>query len=147
MPPSSTEPSYTAEQFAAKHGITRRTLRYYLAKRILPAPEPRGGSTRYGALQDAVVSAIRVLSQRGMTLDEIRKRLRGLSLAQIRALVPPPPAELPELGDASAIAAPVGDPWSRVLLVPGLELHVAASAPPAVRRLAGQIRDHFRMPT
>lgn len=138
----------TTDEICSRHAITRRTLHYYIRFGLLASPRRRGAGTRYDAEHDARLRAIRALAASGASLATIKRKLRGATPTALEAMASSAagkgaPGSLPELGPAGDVQAPVGEAWSRVVLVPGLELHVAASAPALVRRLAQQIRDHF----
>jgi len=65
-----------------------RTIRYYIAERLLPGPVQRGRRAHYGPVHVKTLRRIRELKERGLTLTEIRLALSGVA--------PVPPAPLPE---------------------------------------------------
>lgn len=72
--PESEEPSgrYTIDQLAAKSGIPSRTIRFYQAKGVLPAPERRG---RVAFYDDSHLERLKVVSElqdKGLRLRAIR---------------------------------------------------------------------------
>src|SRR5687767_4687505 len=63
---------YTIDQLAAETGVPSRTIRFYQAKGVLPAPERSGRVAFYG---EAHVDRLRVISElqdRGLRLQAIR---------------------------------------------------------------------------
>src|SRR5262249_32460605 len=100
------------QELAAKAGVTLRTLRYYLEKKVVPAPQFRGTATRYGREQLLhLMLADRLRRERRMKLDAIRRRLAELSLADIEVelgLAPPrgEPADSVTRGAKTAQASP-----------------------------------------
>jgi DNA-binding transcriptional MerR regulator len=125
----SDEARYGIQELAALGGVSRRTVRYYVEEGLLPPPLGLGRGDHY--TQDHLVRLLEVRS-----LQE-----QGLTIAQIRAgLAGPPAAPAP-------LEAPAREAWVRLVLMPGVELHVATSRrlPPASRllELADWCRDHI----
>jgi DNA-binding transcriptional MerR regulator len=109
----------TARQLAAKVGVNVRTVRFYTAERVLPAPEFRGAATRYGWMHLLRMAAIRHLQRdKGLSLPSIRRHLESVDAAELERLAV---AFLPELG-APAAEAVVAAPTAPV----------AAAAPPVL---------------
>lgn len=136
----------TAHELAARVGVNVRTVRFYTAEGVLPAPKFRGAATRYGRMHLLRMAAIRELQRdKRLSLPMIRRHLERADVAELERLAA---AFLPELAApaAEAAAAPppapapvapaVSDTWQRLTLLPGLELHLHASASAEVRALA-----------
>jgi len=79
--------TWTLAELAAKAGMTRRTVRYYIARGLLPGPAGAGRGARYGAGHLERLLEIRRLQDRGLTLDEIALALAG---GVARVALPPP---------------------------------------------------------
>jgi DNA-binding transcriptional MerR regulator len=73
MSESETEQSvYTLSELAAASGVTKRTIRYYQAERLLPQPGKRGRDAVYGLEHLERLVLIGELRDRGLTLSTIR---------------------------------------------------------------------------
>jgi DNA-binding transcriptional MerR regulator len=131
------EARYGIEELAALGGVTRRTVRYYVQEGLLQAPLGVGRGNHYGREHLARLQAVKALQEQGRTLDEVRGELERSGTRRRRseaATRPEPPVE------RSA--------WTRVEVVPGVELHVAAGRrlppPGRLRELAEWCERHFR---
>jgi DNA-binding transcriptional MerR regulator len=131
------EGRYGIEELAARGGVTRRTVRYYVQQDLLPAPLGVGRGRHYGPQHLAQLQAVKALQEQGLTLDEVRQHLeRGSGRGRTpRAAVAPEPS----------VARTA---WTRLEIVPGVELHVSGRRrlPPAarLRELAEWCERHFR---
>ena len=145
----------TAAELGRKVGVTVRAVRYYTAEGLLPPPVLRGPATRYGRGHLLRLAAIRALQQRGMTLARIRAQLARYDSAAIQdeaaELLPELARPAPEVistapksqalpiapkPEAASTTAPLNDTWYRLAVMPGLELHVHATASADVQALA-----------
>jgi len=74
-------------ELARKANVSVRTIRFYIAEGLLPAPQPRGRFSIYD--EDALLrlQAIRFLKDAFLPLREIRERLAGLSTGEVRELL------------------------------------------------------------
>jgi DNA-binding transcriptional MerR regulator len=141
---------YTAAELGAKVGVSARTIRFYTAQRLLPAPEFRGAATRYLREHLVHLAAIRFLQrERRASLDAIRRQLEPLGAGELEQLAagllpelrPPAPAAASQ-GAQGAHTAPLlvlGDTWQRWTIAPGLEIHLHAGASAEVRVLAERL--------
>ncbi|WP_338871112.1 MerR family transcriptional regulator [Myxococcus stipitatus] len=140
-------------ELAEEAGVSPRTVRYYVQRGLLSAPNFRGPDTAYGEEHFIRLKAIRVLQARFLPLDAIQAELQRLSLDELRKLAesepppaPPPLASAPVSGSHSvAPPAPGRRPtelnrYQRWELMPGLELHVSDTADAKVRALAERVR-------
>jgi DNA-binding transcriptional MerR regulator len=132
------------EDLAEKAGVSPRTVRYYVQRGLLPAPEFRGKDTAYGEEHLHRLRAIKKMQEQFLPLDAIEAALSGKSLPEIEALgVTPtqgaPIKKGPYRVPAAAPPAPRGTVWRRYELAPGLELDVADDADARVRALVEQI--------
>lgn len=136
--------TYKLDELAVEAGVAPRTVRYYVQRGLLPAPEFRGKDTAYGREHLARLRAIKVLQQAHLPLEEIQARLAGAGVDEIEriataappraaaALCPGPDAAPP----APVAGAPRGERWERVEIADGVELHVRSDAPERSRRIA-----------
>lgn len=84
--------SHTLTDLARLAGVTPRTVRYYVAQGLLPAPVTAGPATRYGAGHLARLRLIRRLQREHLPLAEIRARLERLGDEEVgQALRAPDP--------------------------------------------------------
>ncbi len=119
---------YSIGRLAAAAGVSRRTVHFYVQRKLLPPPEGLGRTAHYTDLHLARLLEIRGWQEQGMPLEEIRARLSGAAErrtpAERRPLDPRRPPHARE-----ALNIP-GTSWLRQPLVAGFELHVAAGRPP-----------------
>ena len=78
--------TYKLEELAAEAGVSPRTVRYYVQRGLLPAPEFRGKDTAYGRAHLLRLLAVKQLQQAHMPLDEIQVRLASATLAEIEKI-------------------------------------------------------------
>lgn len=153
---SDPEPGYTIDQLAGAVGVQRRTIRLWVARRLLSPPRSRGPGARYAADSMLRVRVIAKLRHDGWLLDQIAHEIAHATPEQLASLLPPPApvspapplaAPAPDAGNASPPPpSPPSYPaarWERVVLVPGLELHVDLSAGQALQRVAHEIYRHY----
>ncbi|HWQ04409.1 MAG TPA: MerR family transcriptional regulator [Longilinea sp.] len=74
-------------ELARKANVSVRTIRFYIAEGLLPAPQPRGRFSLYD--EDALLrlQVIRYLKDAFLPLREIRERMAGLSTGEVRDLL------------------------------------------------------------
>lgn len=166
--------SYTFPELVRAAGVTPRTVRYYLERRVLPAAVLRGIHTTYTEDHLICLKAIRRLrTVERLQLEAIRNRLSASSPEQIRSLAGAvaldrpgvQTAAIPPGAEPSAPATPANpDPsvaesretsngqsgsgsqvWERIELLPGLELHVKKASGALVQRLAREIREQYAL--
>lgn len=160
--------SYAISDLAEKSGISVRTLRYYLAQGLLPAPVRKGRLTRYPQSTLQRLLLLKRLRAAHMPLADIRERLdampdeefrdpvlrgieRQLALSVGRDLPPAtqPPDELGAFWSSPRMFAERPSrgrtQWERIYLEPGVELHVQRPlnrlASKRVDRLVGFARE------
>lgn len=89
-------------ELAHTSGVSRHTIRSYIARQLLPGPRSRGRNARYGPEHLERLQAIRVLrEERGLGLDAIRLLLATLNESEIRAVASGQPADLPASGHST----------------------------------------------
>jgi DNA-binding transcriptional MerR regulator len=130
---------YGIEELADLGGVTRRTVRYYVQEGLLPPPLGLGRGRHYGAQHLERLLKVKALQEQGMPLAAIREAMDGAGskLAMATAMVAEAaPAVLPRSA------------WSRLELVPGIELNVSSAyrlpSPGRIRELADWCRQNFR---
>jgi DNA-binding transcriptional MerR regulator len=69
---------------ATDTGVTPRTVRYYIAQGLLPAPVGQGSAARYTDRHAARIRLIKRLQREHLPLAEIRTRLATLDDGQVR---------------------------------------------------------------
>ena len=95
--------TYSISQLADLANVSRRTVRYYIRKGLLPPPHSKGRGAHYG--EEHLRQLLHIKEQ----------QLQGLSLSDIAPEASPPqPSALDPL--------PI-EKWIRVLLCDGVELH------------------------
>jgi len=125
---------YPIGEIATLGGVSRRTVRYYVQEGLIPQPLGLGRGNHYTADHLEQLLRVKAMQESGRTLDEIRGAL-GRAPGRRAAGKPAREEVLPR------------SLWRRIALTPGVELHVASTAPlpsPArLRELAEWCRLHF----
>jgi len=132
---------FTLAELARRAGVSARTVRYYIQRGLLRAPEFRGPDTQYDESHLLHLQAIRALQEAYRPLDAIATELHGKSAEQLRALAAghaPAAGRAPERREVAADHAATSG--TRYRLADGLELWLADDVDPAVRRLGDAIR-------
>lgn len=143
--------TYKLEELAAAAGVSPRTVRYYVQRGLLNAPDFRGKDTAYGEEHLLRLQAIKRLQLAHMPLDEIQVRLSNLTEAELSR-----PA-LPEQGkvsgpQASPLLPKEGSRKSPVAsaqvyrLAPGVELWVRSELPEASLPVVRDILTRYPTP-
>lgn len=130
-PSSTPEESYTIDQIARATGLTARTIRHWTARGLFEPPPFQAAGTRYGREHLARLRAIQQLREQNVRLDVIRARLDAPPAPTPQVPARPPPPKYPL------------ERWERIVLVPGVELHVNAAGGPMLRRMAEEIFASF----
>jgi len=79
-------PTYKLHELAEEAGVAPRTVRYYVQRGLLPAPDFRGKDTAYGREHLLRLQAIKRLQQAHLPLDEIQNRLANVTEAELLRL-------------------------------------------------------------
>ncbi len=123
---------YTIGDLAVLGGVSRRTVRYYVQEGLIPPPAGLGRGAHYGKAHLDALLRVKSMQERGLLLEEIRL---AISPGKTHAA-----AEAPQPFSRSR--------WSRVEILPGLEIHVDTRyqiPPPAkLLELHEWCRIHFR---
>jgi DNA-binding transcriptional MerR regulator len=161
------EEALTLAELAERTGISERTIRYYIQFGLLPGPEGAGPSSRYSRSHLGRLRVIRMLQDRLLPLNAIRKvlaqhsdkeieklaeepaaRSRSSALDYVQSLLRPgmekPSASLrlpPEALDQRGVAQEARSHWERISIAPDIELHVRRPlSKPDNRRLEELLR-------
>jgi DNA-binding transcriptional MerR regulator len=112
--------TFKLEELAAAAEVSPRTVRYYVQRGLLSAPEFRGRDTVYGEDHLARLRAIRKLQDQYLPLDAIQAELARRSRGELEKIAerPPPAPASPARGEA----------LQRYVLAPGVELLVSERA-------------------
>lgn len=86
MSPRKKQPPMKIDELASAAGVPVRTVRYYLARGVLPAPEFRGPHTVYGPEYLARLRAIQKLQEDYLPLDAIAEAVAGRSVEELDLL-------------------------------------------------------------
>jgi Ca-activated chloride channel family protein len=138
------------EELAKRSGVSARTVRYYVQRGLLPAPEFRGRDTTYNEEHLHRLKAIRKLQERFLPLDAIENELKRSTAEEIRKLGEGvqepkghPSREMPVQLQNPCLAPPpraTASEWVRWEIMPGLEIHVSERADAMTRSLAEELR-------
>lgn len=132
------------EELANRAGVSPRTVRYYIQRGLLPAPDFKGPDTAYGEKHLLGLRAIRKLQDAYWPLDAIAGALAGKDEAALKKLAegPLPARDVADLEPAKPHHA---DPIrkktvTRLVLAPGVELLVDDDAPASSQKLVERIQ-------
>ena len=78
-----TTDALTFAELAARAGLPGRTIRFYIAKGLLPGPVKAGRGATYGKEHLETLRSIKVSQAKGLTLSEVARRLSGESQREI----------------------------------------------------------------
>jgi DNA-binding transcriptional MerR regulator len=127
--------TFKLEELAQAAGVSPRTVRYYVQRGLLPAPQFRGRDTAYDEDHLIRLKAIRRLQERFLPLDAIQAELARLGAKELEALAggqePPPrprPHPIPAPPPYRTPPRVRAEGWRRWELAPGVELHVSDRA-------------------
>ena len=128
---------YNIDELADLGGVSRRTVRFYVQERLLPAPLGVGRGSHYDRAHLERLLEVKAEQEAGRSLDDIRAGRRQQTGSLRRAAAP-------------ALSIP-RSAWRRLELAPGVELHVSSDIrlPAAARldELVNWCRQHLRRNT
>ena len=109
------ETLHTIGELAEKAGVTQRTIRYYTAEGLLPAPDTRGRYALYNADHLNRLQLIARLKDAYLPLGEIKARMDRLDAEQVEQLLakyvaPPGPSSSAADYIAQVLSTPVCSP-------------------------------------
>ena len=121
--PSDAPALYDIEELAERGGVSRRTVRYYVQRGLIPTPTGTGRGKHYTSAHLDRLIWIRTRQEQGAGLDALESELLGA----------PEPAAPPTV---------TTELWTRALLAPGVELLTrdARLGPEALERIAEFVR-------
>lgn len=138
-------------------GYASRTIRNYMTKGLVPRPKSAGALTTY---DDAVLGRLLLIRRRkkeGESFYRIKQELSKMTHEELVAVARPPTAVAPpvaqaantDAGAASFIAGGarelrVAEKWTRVPLLPGLDLQLADGAAQIVCDIAAEIQRRYQ---
>ena len=135
---------YAVGDLATLGGVSRRTVRYYVQEGLIPAPLGLGRGNHYDPRHLQQLLRVKAMQEAGLTLDEIRVALDGGAGQAIRA-----GGTVADASSATAMPrhAVVHSLWRRLVVAPGVELHVHGTtvppSPEALRELADWCQRHL----
>jgi DNA-binding transcriptional MerR regulator len=100
---------YGVEDLAERGGVSRRTVRYYIQRGLLPPPRGLGRGKHYTEAHLQTLVRIKELQEAAVPLDAIADQLH----APVQRVAAP-----------SAPPEPLQSSWTRVAIAPDVELHV-----------------------
>lgn len=101
--------SFGIAELAERGGVSRRTVRYYVQRGLLPPPTGVGRGKHYTEEHLGALLRVKDLQAEGVPLAEIASRLSG---------------EAPSPASPPAIDRPTQSHWTRVAIGDDIELHV-----------------------
>ncbi|HKA88904.1 MAG TPA: helix-turn-helix domain-containing protein [Haliangiales bacterium] len=138
------EPTYKLEELARAADVSPRTVRYYVQRGLLPAPQFRGRDTAYTAEHLSRLKAIKKLQDQYLPLDAIQVELERRKPEEIldgaaapRMKVLPPPAPLPPSRVEPSRS------WTRFQLRDGVEIHVRDDVAASLGSLVSDLEKLF----
>jgi DNA-binding transcriptional MerR regulator len=108
------EASYNIADLARLGGVSRRTVRYYVQRGLIPEPTGTGRGNHYNQSHLDALIQVRRWQEEGVSLAEIQRRLRPPDANAQVAAAPEPPWQ--------------GQSWLRVTVARGVELHLSQDA-------------------
>ena len=127
-------------------GISERTLRYWIRKKLAPKPIGRGRAARYTDEHLNRIRIVKHLRSTKLSLAKIRFVLTSQSDADLLATIP---KVVPTFADGLPLPPPEPNypfsSWQLIEVGPGLVIFVRANAGVMVRRVAQAMYEHYRM--
>lgn len=106
---SQEDESFGIAELAERGGVSRRTVRYYVQRGLLPAPTGVGRGKHYTREHLEALLRVKDLQGSGVPLAQVASRLWG---------------EAPNAAPLPAVEGPRQSHWTRVALGDDIELHV-----------------------
>jgi len=135
------------DELASRAGVSPRTVRYYIQRGLLPAPDFKGPDTAYSHKHLLGLRVIRKLQDAYWPLDAIANALAGKDEAALEKLLESP---LPKVhvdtkshvrsGGVRASPSKAGTPLTRIVIAPGVVLLVDDDAPESSKQLVERIQ-------
>lgn len=125
---------YRLSELATLSGVSARTIRYYIAERLLPAPVGQGPTAYYTNEHRERLTLIQQLKGEYLSLQAIRGHLAHLPTTQ------------PEEPTTNSQANPnASELWQRIVLREGVELHLRLDLLSASGPLAPLVEEARRL--
>ncbi len=143
--------NYKLDELAREAGTSARTVRYYVQRGLLPAPEFRGKDTGYGREHLARLRAIRRLQEAFFPLEAIAAELSLRTPAEIERIAEgksmptrlytprASPSPTDAASDRESTSVSTGKRLTRFAIADGVELVIADDAPPESHRLVAEM--------
>ncbi len=143
MSAESTE-TFGIAELARRAEVTPRTIRYYVAQKLLPPPAGAGQRRAYGEAHLLRLRAIRRLKADYLPLAEIRRRLANASLEDLRRLVDEVPSGCAGGGPEPATPLLLSEParWRPEYAAPASRAGGAMAPPLLGGRTEATVADH-----
>ena len=127
------------DELAERAGVSRRTVRYYVQRGLLPPPQGLGRGKHYAEAHLNALIRIRELQEEGVPLDEIGARLAGRSNTDRGT----PRSTTSEGAAAVRPASATQTTWTRLTMGEDVELHVRGRrlTEEQMRKLARAVRN------
>lgn len=122
------ETTYSIGELAEAAGVTTRTIRYYTAEGLLPAPETQGKYARYTADHLQRLRLIAQLKETYLPLHEIRQRIAQLRPEQVTTMLNEAQAAPHELAESSSAEDYIANVVARQRTVPAPAAEVYGAA-------------------
>jgi DNA-binding transcriptional MerR regulator len=84
------EKGISLADLAEEVGIPARTIRFYIARGLIPGPQKAGRGATYTKVHGTQLRGIKKLQAKGLTLNEVARSLAGKTNKAVQA--PPPSA-------------------------------------------------------
>lgn len=137
--------SYSISELGDAAGVSRRTVRFYVQRGLLPPPEGLGRAASYTGRHLARLLQIKAWQEQGVPLDEIRARVSDATETTRRPARRAQHQEPPLHAFHELTHAP-GTAWFRQPLMAGIELHVGGGRRPlTAHQLAALAAELARM--
>lgn len=118
MTEASDQDRISIAELARLGGVSRRTVRYYVQRGLIPAPLGTGRGSHYTQEHLDALIRVKALQERGLPLSQIAGDEPGVGGAN--KATPDGVAESP----VEVAGAPIPRAWARVELAEGIELHL-----------------------
>jgi DNA-binding transcriptional MerR regulator len=138
--------SLNVTQLVEEAGISQRTLRYWIRRRLVPRPHGRGRAAKYTVEHLNRLRVVKYLRSTKLSLVKIRALIAEKSDAELLALVPQQVPRSP-----GGVPEPPPEPvyphenWQMIELMNGLVLLVRPDCGVLLRRIAREIYEHYRL--
>ena len=148
----------TLDDLCDRTGESRRTVRFYILNGLLSAPVGQGPAARYPASHTLRLRVVRRMQDEGMQLSRIRQLTVDLDdtalqqlldgarpLTPMSGLQPEPRPATPQIeAPAHASEGWRRSQWERLVLEPGVELHLCRPANTAVNRRIQKVLEFYK---